>query len=582
MTDRGTRPFVSIGQIDAPVYAQIDLGQSKLQLNAEYVWHGEKIDCVFELCAERNEVDIVIDIKTHSGIAIPLDGVRFLLKRATPNGTALEIVTAHQVSHLVMFKQASVDGALRRLPGRLFDVVPYLARKRAKWVSGNLCTFRYLCALNAFGDRSVHLPEIYPAFPLPYRSGRIVSFRSEPPAAIDAVHGQPISLVELARIRALLDGRLEEFQDVSSDFFTCPEVFHGLGLPAGCANEFEYVYMLRAFLECPAFVESVHLWIRKLTGAPHEPRGRPAPLHVETFEMELPAFLHCSFANDAFLLVNPERAIVSQTFGTVKHPLQHWASAAPAGSFIPANGAIIILSPGRHVLNLWSPDGAQFERRKFPVAIQSVTAFSRIIAVCTDASDIIFLGRLDATFRLTPGYSLDSILELHCESASCFFLHWGTRRVIIGTTFGQLRFYSADTRSFIRGVSLDSRFPRRVLVTSGFNFVVVHCDRYLAVFTINGSKICERELDSDIVTWEPFMNRDGFDFLAVADLNRAIFCVEVFTLKFVKLAEVESDVALLHFQRSHDRLVYATTRGQSGVLDCCAEHTVFPLVTGAT
>jgi hypothetical protein len=56
----------------------------------------------------------------------------------------------------------------------------------------------------------------------------------------------------------------------------------------------------------------------------------------------------------------------------------------------------------------------------------------------------------------------------------------------------------------------------------------------------------------------------------------------VFTLKFVKLAEVESDVALLHFQRSHNRLVYATTRGQSGVLDCCAEHTVFPVVTGAT
>jgi hypothetical protein len=91
--------------------------------------------------------------------------------------------------------------------------------------------------------------------------------------------------------------------------------------------------------------------------------------------------------------------------------------------------------------------------------------------------------------------------------------------VVVGTAGGGLLFFSLRSGRILGAV------------THGFGFVVVALPGRLALFTVNGTRIREREFVGAITAWVPCVNRRGFDFLVVAIADGSIAIMEVFTLE---------------------------------------------------
>jgi hypothetical protein len=114
----------------------------------------------------------------------------------------------------------------------------------------------------------------------------------------------------------------------------------------------------------------------------------------------------------------------------------------------------------------------------------------------------------------------------------------------------------------IRKVVAVEFIPEEVVVTTGFGFIVAYGRRRLAVFPVNGSKIREGEFEWEFVTFSPFTNGHGFDFLLIVDEKQRIRAIEVFDFKVTDLEyNCPSPVGILKHDTRKRWIVAATHDG---------------------
>jgi hypothetical protein len=115
-------------------------------------------------------------------------------------------------------------------------------------------------------------------------------------------------------------------------------------------------------------------------------------------------------------------------------------------------------------------------------------------------------------------------------------------------------------------IDLNGEIPQRILVTVGFGFVVVYSFGHLQVYTINGSRVCERRIDWQIVEWSAFVNDRGFDFIVVLNERGEVFSMEVFNLEQSNIVLVcKEAIAALKYDTVTETVVVVAADG-SGYL----------------
>jgi hypothetical protein len=75
-------------------------------------------------------------------------------------------------------------------------------------------------------------------------------------------------------------------------------------------------------------------------------------------------------------------------------------------------------------------------------------------------------------------------------------------------------------------MSLEDDFPERVMITSGWGFVVVKCVKTVFVFTVNGLPFQKVPLGM-INSWFFFVDVTGADFVAVASADGKVQSWEI-------------------------------------------------------
>jgi hypothetical protein len=96
--------------------------------------------------------------------------------------------------------------------------------------------------------------------------------------------------------------------------------------------------------------------------------------------------------------------------------------------------------------------------------------------------------------------------------------------VVCGTRDGALLFCSLNLQIVVRVVELGGGVPVRVLITPAWGFVCVYIrevaegilKHFIALYTVNGEKVRQVEIQGAIVAWSCWADDGGFDFMAIA------------------------------------------------------------------
>jgi hypothetical protein len=165
--------------------------------------------------------------------------------------------------------------------------------------------------------------------------------------------------------------------------------------------------------------------------------------------------------------------------------------------------------------------------------------------------------------------------SIKTDRAMCLWASSQYNRVVVGTRSGRLCFYTLYGSRFMTAVELDGWIPLKVIVTAGFGLVVVAFHGKLAVFTINGVKIREREFPHIVTEWCSFVNRRGFDFVILNTSEGRVLVVEVFFLKEgPTLFQSHPPVAVLKYDQSRWAFAVATPDGCGHIVPCEAVESV--------
>jgi hypothetical protein len=96
----------------------------------------------------------------------------------------------------------------------------------------------------------------------------------------------------------------------------------------------------------------------------------------------------------------------------------------------------------------------------------------------------------------------------------------------VGCDDCKLRIRSNLTGRKVATVNLDGELPLAVLITPSWGIIVVKSLNSLFVFDVNGYPIHKAPYQGEIVRWNAFQTREGFDFVVYQNGDRNCFCFE--------------------------------------------------------
>jgi hypothetical protein len=304
--------------------------------------------------------------------------------------------------------------------------------------------------------------------------------------------------------------------ELSGRFFSAFEDFSGLSLPSFCKDEFEFVYFLRGVLESDAIANSLHLWVAQIfqCGVLRVPRP---PVHKETTPFSLPSFRIGTYADQAFKLVQGDGTMFSIS---VQDPVQVWRFSMHISAIIAHADCVTLFDHEGSRLLHTTNGGDLFKETTLDFRVSRIFDCTDLIAIFTNTNDIVVMRppNIISQFRM----KIERAISVYASSEY--------NRIVVGTDTGKILFYALCSAKLVAGAAVEGWIPQRILVTAGFGFVVVAGFGRIAVFTINGTKIREREFAGTIEKWSAFSNRRGFDFILLATDDGRVSVVEAFTL----------------------------------------------------
>ncbi|EAY11851.1 Beige/BEACH domain containing protein [Trichomonas vaginalis G3] len=105
-----------------------------------------------------------------------------------------------------------------------------------------------------------------------------------------------------------------------------------------------------------------------------------------------------------------------------------------------------------------------------------------------------------------------------------------------GTKDCRLTIGSLNTGNVVRIADLNGRRAIKILITRGWGFIVVYStdlskgylQHFIEIYSVNGDKINECELNSKVSCWYTYKNAKGFDYIVMATDQGDIFHFEAF------------------------------------------------------
>lgn len=107
--------------------------------------------------------------------------------------------------------------------------------------------------------------------------------------------------------------------------------------------------------------------------------------------------------------------------------------------------------------------------------------------------------------------------------------------IACGLAGGQFCVYSMHTHLLQFMVKMPAE-PSRIIITSGWGFIILESNQELFLFTVTGKLIRRTPLDFVIETWHTFSCERGFDYIIIADIHGQIRMSEAFYLEFNEIS----------------------------------------------
>jgi hypothetical protein len=507
---------------------------------------------------ERTRVVIELPRRTRE---LALAGLRSITpKTMRERPSLLEFVSADGRVILLDF-QPSLRGKFLQTLGlvgaRVTRVEHELKQLCIDWSSRRLTAFTFLIRLNSLMGRSLANRESYPVFPMPIIGNGLRDFRKSPACDFDPAVWPLFSSLFTLRLAQTLPApafttRFAGPCELSIEFFCAFEFFAGLPLPSFAKDEFEFVYFLRGALESDAVAGALHLWTEALfhAGAPRDP---PPPLPQDR-TVALPSFCIGAYAWGIFAVANEPTALFHVAWSGVASASQ--LPFAVASLHAVAGGLVAFDASGRRIA-VATAAGEPFRETALEFTVADVCNCGELLAVRTAAGEI-------AVLRLS---TVLAVLRIASDTPIATYASAEYNHVIVGTADGRLLFFALHSGRVLMAASLDGRPPLRIVVAQGFGFVIVALPGRLALFTVNGTKIRERDFAGAIITWSPFLNRRGFDFVVVATADGSVAIMEAFTLE-LRPPMFRSRRAPTLLASANNAFVVATEDGQAHEIPC--------------
>jgi hypothetical protein len=489
------------------------------------------------------------------------------LKTVSRKNVGVEIATIDGRLFLLDFGQKRADAfisALAQLGVEAARLDLELANLLIAWKRRTITAFRYLTRLNHLKGRSLCNEDFYPVFPLPLVDGKVRDFGAHP--AVDVKTSdwtlffppfQPYVSRQLPpeRFPQLFASRTE----LSIEFFSFFECFDGLALPDCFDNAFDLVYELRGLLESDAIADALHLWVSGAFSCGF-PRRPSQAVVADAFSVDLPDFRIVAYSNSAFRVLQNEGAVLSVSLGEETRCRRLPLAVT---RFFAHDSAIVAIGDRRLQFSVNGAD--TFREVPLDFAIDRIEQCEELLAIWTKTHEVVVIRVpiIIARFSLKT----DSAISLYASAVY--------NRVVVGVRSGRVFFFALHGGRLVNAVDFDGIIPLKVIITVGFGFVMIAFHGKITVFTINGTKIREREFGHIVVEWCAFVNRRGFDFVLIATTEGKVIVVEAFTLKESPiLFQCYPVVALLRYDTPKRALIVATPDGCGHGVPCDPRETL--------
>jgi hypothetical protein len=448
------------------------------------------------------------------------------------------------------------------------------------WLKRTISNFEYLLILNLYSGRSFSDLQHYPVMPwvLDDRASsvldpkdvetflaRVVPFPSAP---IGFLNGLPSA--------------------ITPEFFVTPECFDGAVLPGWAHSALDFVYGHRRALESEAVSQRLHLWIDGVWGASAGQRlfSRPHPARGEYQRKET--------------LLDVGRECLA-FFGRL------WAV-----SFV---GYKVFWWDSTETLETWNlSESSILPRVKRRLAPTPLGIVPILIAACDDVMCCVFPQSVQVTVYLTRGTirlpHIGDVTAIDCNNTfvavagadsvvtvfqilqsdsiqkafavttfhpkiACLCVSRKFHMIVCGACDGTISLWSINSRRLTRSVSLEGARPKKVMITPGWGFIVLHCKEgagqetrfSMRILTLNGQLVGKMELPYAVKRWTAWTSRDGFDYVLFSDTKNCIYVFEAyFAVLGDPVAKFDTEVIGLHYALDDEKIIVVRESGHIAIL----------------
>lgn len=143
--------------------------------------------------------------------------------------------------------------------------------------------------------------------------------------------------------------------------------------------------------------------------------------------------------------------------------------------------------------------------------------------------------------------------------------------IVVCSNKGFVSLHSFEDGSVIRAFNIGDCKPIRVQISPSWGFIVIQSTKVyegkianvISVYTINGLFVTEKIIPHNITLMTTFRNPSGFDYIAYATEDGAVYVCEIFYMQTKNtLIRMKEKIIQLSFARKSNALIIITNDGK--------------------
>ena len=138
--------------------------------------------------------------------------------------------------------------------------------------------------------------------------------------------------------------------------------------------------------------------------------------------------------------------------------------------------------------------------------------------------------------------------------------------IVVGVRSGKILLFNRLNGSYIRQIDSLKETPLNLIITTMFSFIVVHIQKLLILYSINGEKIREKKINFELSMWYSFRSSDGFDYLLISDTVGKLYICEAYYLNVREIYQCGSNIISMKMNNTFDAIAIFTQEGKGIIL----------------